>query len=198
MLVGLVKGMINLFFYFTFSFVIFLLVKQYLIQPFQVEGISMEPTLKDGYQMILDKVQPIERFDIIAFPDPSGSDQHYIKRLIGLPGDQIEMVEDVLYLNGYPLDEPYLSSELTSDPSTEYTENFTLQSIIGQDRIPAGYYFVMGDNRPNSGDSRQFGLVPISSVEGRSQWVYYPFSDFGQVTQYNLSEDKRTIMTKMN
>lgn len=146
--------------------------------------------------MILDKVQSVERFDIVAFPDPNGSGNHYIKRLIGLPGDHIVMEDDILYLNHEPLMEPYLPNDLTSDPLTHYTEDFTLGSIIGQDHVPEGYYFVMGDNRPNSGDSRQFGLVPIESVEGISQWVYYPLSEFGQVKQYELSANGDKILEK--
>lgn len=190
------REVVNVLFSITIALFLLLVIKDYVAQPFQVEGQSMDLTLKEGNQMLLFKSTSIERFDIIVFPDPMGSGKTYIKRLIGMPGDTIEMKDDILYLNGIALDEPYLESLKSLSENSPFTENFTLRSIIGFDIIPEGYYFVMGDNRPYSGDSRQFGLVPIETVQGNSTWIYWPLEAFGKVTTYQLDDSGQMIIEK--
>lgn len=183
---------INIIFSMTIAVICFLLIREYVLQPFQVEGHSMDYTLVDGSQMLLYKNTSIERFDVVVFPDPMGSGQSYVKRVIGLPGDTLEVVNDQLILNGVSLEEPYLEP-LKSESSTPFTTDFSLWNTVGVSVIPEGYYFVMGDNRLGSGDSRQFGLVPIESVQGETNFVYYPFEKMGKIAEYQLNADGQIV-----
>lgn len=185
--------LINLLFSVSIAVVLFLLIKSYIVQPFQVEGHSMDLTLKDGNQMLLLKQTQIERFDIVVFPDPMGSGQSYVKRLIGLPGDSLYVKDDVLYINNVPIEEPYLEP-LKSESEGIFTQDFSLWDTIGEEVIPEGYYFVLGDNRPGSGDSRQFGLVPIESIQGETSIVYFPFNQIQKLDQYQLDASGQVVV----
>lgn len=195
-LVKLGREIINFCFYLTMTLLLFLGIRNFIVQPFQVEGQSMDPTLHQGYQMLLNRISEVERFDIVVFPDPMGSGDYYVKRLIGLPGDSIEMVDDKLIINGQAYDEPYLAQSVTQDPDSQFTGDFTLWEITGQTTVPEGYYFVLGDNRPESGDSRQFGFVPIESVQGTSSFVYFPFDQFGSLATYQIDPVSQTIISQ--
>ncbi|MBK0348778.1 signal peptidase I [Aerococcaceae bacterium zg-ZJ1578] len=191
-----IKELIHLLFSVTLAIVIFMGLKEYVVQPFQVEGHSMDLTLASGNQMVLNKVIKEQRFDIITFPDPTGlTTNHYVKRLIGLPGDMLEVKNEKLILNGIALEEPYLEP-LKSQTDGVFTEDFSLWDTIGSITIPEGYYFVMGDNRPQSGDSRQFGLVPIDSIQGIAEWTYFPIKAFGSVERYQLNHDATQIIKR--
>ncbi|MBS4456546.1 signal peptidase I [Tuanshanicoccus lijuaniae] len=193
---SLFKSIADILFSVTLAVIIFMGVKQYVVQPFQVEGHSMDLTLTDGRQMLLNKVSAIQRFDIVIFPDPTGlTTNHYVKRLIGLPGDTLAVHNEQLILNSVTLAEPYLEP-LKSQTAGVFTENFSLWDTIGSTTIPDGFYFVMGDNRPHSGDSRQFGLVPIESVQGVAEWTYFPLEAIGSVKRYQLSNDGTQIVEK--
>lgn len=192
----ILNEIVNVIFSIIVAVLIFLALHHYVVQPFRVEGHSMEPTLSTGEQMMLLKLASVERFDIIVFPDPQGKSTSYVKRVIGLPGDQISYENDQLILNGQAYDEPYLQPLKDQDPSQPFTQDFSLQSTTGLEEVPSGYYFVLGDNRPNSGDSRQFGLVPIDSVMGEANFVYYPWYKFGSVTQYELNPSKASIIAQ--
>ncbi|MDO4432276.1 MAG: signal peptidase I [Aerococcaceae bacterium] len=174
---------VNVLFALVVALLLFVAIRTYVVQPFQVDGHSMDLTLADGEHLFLLKQSQIERFDVIVFPDPAGSGNSYVKRLIGLPGDQLYVQDDVLYLNNVPIEEPYLEP-LKSNSAQPFTAAFSLYDTLGIDTIPEGYYFVMGDNRPESGDSRQFGLVPIDSVQGEANLVYFPFHRFRLLTDY--------------
>ncbi|MBS4461118.1 signal peptidase I [Aerococcaceae bacterium zg-B36] len=192
----IIKEFIHLLFSVTLAIVIFMGLKEYVVQPFQVEGHSMDLTLASGNQMVLNKVIKEQRFDIITFPDPTGlTTNHYVKRLIGLPGDMLEVKNEKLILNGIALEEPYLEP-LKSQTDGVFTEDFSLWDTIGSITIPEGYYFVMGDNRPQSGDSRQFGLVPIESIQGIAEWTYFPIKAFGSVERYQLNYDATQIIKR--
>lgn len=190
---SLFDELINLLFSITIAVVLFLLIKSYLVQPFQVEGHSMDLTLKDGSQMLLLKQTQIDRFDIVVFPDPMGSGQSYVKRLIGLPGDSLYVKDDVLYINNQPIEEPYLEP-LKSQTEGVFTQDFSLWDTIGEEIIPEEYYFVLGDNRPASGDSRQFGLVPIESIQGETSIVYYPFNQIQKLDHYQLDASGQVVV----
>lgn len=190
---SLFDELINLLFSITIAVVLFLLIKSYLVQPFQVEGHSMDLTLKDGSQMLLLKQTKIDRFDIVVFPDPMGSGQSYVKRLIGLPGDSLYVKDDVLYINNQPIEEPYLEP-LKSQTEGVFTQDFSLWDTIGEEIIPEEYYFVLGDNRPASGDSRQFGLVPIESIQGETSIVYYPFNQIQKLDHYQLDASGQVVV----
>lgn len=124
----------------------------------------MMPTLEDGDRMIVNKIgykigEP-KRFDIVVFHAPE--QKNYIKRVIGLPGDTLEYKDDQLYINGEPIEEPYLDAYKAQITEGTLTEDFTLNDIdvsLDSNTIPEGYIFVMGDNRRYSKDSRHIGLV---------------------------------------
>lgn len=178
--------LINLAFLVTIIFMSFALLTRYVMQPFTVDGYSMEPTLYNGDQMILFKLFELERFDIVVFPDPRGSGISYVKRVIGLPGDNVKVEDDILYINDTRYDEPYLNG--LNKSHNLYTKDFTLWNTVGLNQIPPGFVFVLGDNRPNSGDSRQFGLVSIDQIEGEANFIITPFDRTGFIKNYSIEE----------
>lgn len=151
--------------------------KQFLFTPIKVQGASMYPTYHDKDIIIVSKTSKIERFDQIIFQSPI-EDEYYIKRVIGLPGDKVEMKDDVLYVNGKAYTEDYVNRE-TDDPNQlRITENFTLEQLVDQQEVPKGMYFVLGDNRLKSSDSRHYGLIAEDAILGESKLIVYPFSNF--------------------
>lgn len=139
----------------------------------RVESISMQPTLYAGDFVIVNKVaykvgEP-KRGDVIVFhfpPDPAR--EPYIKRVIGLPGDEVAVRRGKVLINGVPLREPYIKAE----PNYEGTWN-----------VPEGFLFVLGDNRNNSSDSHTWGMVPIENVIGKAEVVYWPPSEWQILNQ---------------
>ncbi len=151
--------------------------KQFLFAPIKVQGASMYPTYHDKDIIIVSKTSKIERFDQIVFQSPV-EDELYIKRVIGLPGDKVEMKDDVLYVNGKAYKEDYVNRQ-TDDPNQlRITENFTLEQLVNEKEVPEGMYFVLGDNRLKSSDSRHYGLISEDAVYGESKLILYPFSHF--------------------
>jgi signal peptidase I len=144
------------------------LVINALIGRFRIEQVSMQPNLHEGEYVIVDKVsyalrQP-ERGEIIVLKNPTPSQPDLIKRIIGLPGETIEVRSSQVYINGQPLTEPYIAQPMVNDsPATQ---------------LQAGQYFVMGDNRNNSEDSRRFGARPINDIVGRAWIIYWPPADW--------------------
>lgn len=155
------------------------ILRHFFITPSIVEGESMMPSLQDGDRIIISKVSEIDRFDEIAFHAPDSSD-NYVKRVIGLPGDEIRMVEDVLYINGEPTAEPYLAEAKANAPkSFLFTEDFTLYEVAGASQVPEGHLFVLGDNRAISKDSRYFGFISEKAVIGDVTIRIWPINSFG-------------------
>lgn len=168
--------------YCVVALIIFLLVRHFLFAPVSVDGESMAPTLEDRDRLILNKVDSIERFDVVVFPAPDAPEKQYIKRIIGLPGDTIRFQDDVLYVNGEAVEEEYLTSvEEDLAPGENFTEDFLLAAKTGEEVVPEGSYFVMGDNRQNSKDSRVFGFVDASSISGTANFRIFPFKEFGSI-----------------
>ncbi|WP_170007041.1 signal peptidase I [Bacillus fonticola] len=158
-------------------------IRYFLFAPIVVDGYSMMPTLQDQDRMIMNKFsyqfgEP-DRFDIIVFNAPEGKD--YIKRVIGLPGDEISYQNDTLYVNGEAVPEPYLDEMKRPELQGNLTESFTLEELIDQKTVPEGYVFVLGDNRRLSKDSRHIGPVPIDEILGKTNVVFWPFEDVGIV-----------------
>lgn len=149
-----------------------ILIRTFVITPVRVNGTSMYSTLDDGEIMILNKLDykfnDINRFDIVVVKTDSNK---IIKRVIGLPGETIRYVDNTLYINDKKIDEPYLKDK---------TEDFDLQEL-GYDKIPDDCYFVLGDNRDNSSDSRIIGPVKKSQIEGSASLVLFPFKSAGIV-----------------
>ena len=158
-------------------------IRYFLFAPIVVDGWTMMPTLHDQDRMIVNKLsfklgEP-ERFDIIVFHAPENKD--YIKRVIGLPGDYIEYKDDTLYVNGQAYEEPYLEEYKQQVIDGPLTEPFTLEEKTGEERVPEGHVFVMGDNRRFSKDSRHIGTIPMDEILGKTSIVYWPFSDIRTV-----------------
>ncbi len=149
--------------------ILMFIIRQFIFAPVVVDGESMFPTLEDRDRMIVSKInyrfgEP-KRFDIIVFHAPSGKD--YIKRVIGLPGDKVEYRNDTLYINGEEIKEPYLD-ELKVMYGGAVTNDFIA------DEIPEDHVFVLGDNRPESRDSRSIGPVPFEEIVGKTNIVFWP------------------------
>lgn len=161
------------------AFIFVIAMNKFIFSPIVVDGTSMMPTYEDGDRLIVNKISiqisGIERFDVIVFEAPNGN--NYIKRVIGLPGDHVAYENDILYINGEVLKEPYLDlyKEQLLDNGT-LTQDLTLESLTGYSQIPEGYLFVLGDNHRYSSDTRdpRVGLVPIENVLGKS---YIPLSN---------------------
>lgn len=145
------------------------LIRTFIVTPVQVDGQSMYPTLLDNEILLLKKYDhKYERFEIVVFK--SGSSK-LVKRVIGLPGETISYKNNQLYINNKPLDDVKLDV---------YTYDFDL-SQLGFKTIPEGYYFVMGDNRTNSTDSRIIGLIPEGDILGSTNFSLFPFKTFGKI-----------------
>ncbi|WP_022793748.1 signal peptidase I [Marinococcus halotolerans] len=160
---------------------IVVIVRGFLFANYVVSGPSMLPTVEDGQRMIINKIgyafsEP-ERSDIIVFHANENSD--YIKRVIGLPGDTVEYRDDTLYINGEAQEEPYLE-EYQNETSGAFTQDFTLEGVTGETTVPEDSYFVMGDNRPRSEDSRAdaVGFVDEDQIVGEASIRYWPLDDF--------------------
>lgn len=161
---------------------VFFIVHRFFFTPVMVDGDSMEPTLSDGDYLLLNKFSDIDRFDVVVFPPPDNQDTQYIKRVIGMPGDTVEYDEDTLYLNGEPVDQPFLEEEgMVTDDSYFMTGDFTLPTLLGEEVVPEGHYFLLGDNRLNSRDSRSFGFIEEEAIIGEVSLRYWPLDEFGFV-----------------
>ncbi|KAA0546856.1 signal peptidase I [Bacillus sp. BGMRC 2118] len=165
----------------SIAVIVVVILHSFIFSPTLVSGESMMPTLHDRDRMIISKIGELERFDIVVFHATEEKD--YIKRIVGLPGDRIEYRNDVLYINGKAYDEPYLQpyKEQLNETTVEgpLTEDFTLIEKIGQDTVPDGMVFVMGDNRRNSIDSRHpsLGVVSMEEIIGKTNIIYWPIKD---------------------
>lgn len=145
------------------ALVLYLLI-DFMIARVRVENISMQPTLQPGEFIIVNKMAyrlgDVGYGDIVVFHYSPQED--YIKRVIGLPGDQIEVESGLVYINGQPLREPYINSPPIYNGSWE---------------VPAGRIFVLGDNRNQSSDSHKWGFVPVENLVGKALVVYWPLSE---------------------
>ena len=163
----------------VFALAIFVVVYLFLFQPNQVKGHSMDPTFHDGEYILTDKISfrmglP-KRGDVVVFASPKNADVDFIKRIIGLPGERVKISGGKVFVNDTQLDESaYLDLSVYTGPESFLSENQELT-------VPIGRYFVLGDNRPHSSDSRDFGPVPPSDFVGKVFFRYWPMDRFGQV-----------------
>lgn len=149
------------------------IVRQFLFTPVIVSGESMEPTYHDRNRVVISKMSKLDHFDKIVFHAPN-AEEDFIKRVIGLPGDTVNMTNDQLTINGKEYPEHYLDSNKKAMPEGQtLTQDF---EVI----VPEGELFVMGDNRTNSMDSRIFGSITEESVVGKVQFRFYPFNEIGR------------------
>lgn len=149
-----------------------------------VNDFSMLPNLQAGDRLILGKYKEIERFDIVAFQVP-GRKQQSIRRVIGLPGEELRYHEDILYVGTREIPERFLSDDLVAakDKAYQLTSDFTTSDIRGvkNQRIPADYYLVLADNRSFGVDSRDYGLVPKENILGVGAAIFLPVSRMTQL-----------------
>ncbi|MBA7487372.1 Signal peptidase IB [subsurface metagenome] len=161
--------------------VVITLLIQATVQKSSVNGYCMEPGLQDGQQLLINKVvyyfREPERGDIIILHPPppySPKTTPFIKRIIGLPGDTIEVKNRAVYVNGSKLDEPYIKEP----PAYNFQ----------QKKIPEDEYFVLGDNRNNANDSHVWGTVPRQNIIGKAWLSIWPPSEWGLIPNYSLNE----------
>ncbi|TNV69105.1 signal peptidase I [Trichococcus shcherbakoviae] len=178
---------LNLILSVAIAFVLFIVIRTYLFYPFQVVGDSMVPTLETGDRLILNKLADIDRFDIVVFPAPDGTDEEYVKRIIGLPGDEITYFQDELYINNEKVEEHYLEP-LREASDQVLTGDFTLFSLTGEATVPDDMYFVLGDNRSVSKDSRVFGFIPAAQIEGTADLRLWPLNKIGIIDDNGAEE----------
>ena len=145
------------------------LIRSFVITPIKVDGASMYSTLEDGEILLLKKFdKSFKRFDVVVF---SYGNDRLIKRIIGLPGETIEYKNNKLYVNGKYMKEPFLKNN-------QETYDFKLKKI-GITKVPKGNYFVLGDNRTNSTDSRMIGTIQKEQIQGKTDFVIFPFTKVG-------------------
>ena len=167
---------------FIVAFIIVGGVYFFLGRPFTVSGASMYPTLHNGDRMVLSKVGDVHRFDVVILKAPD-ENVEYIKRVIGMPGDTVEMKSGVLYINGKKVDQPFINTEALAK-QTVFIDDFTLASLTGESKVPEGKYFVLGDNRGVSKDSRMIGFIDRSAIEGKAVFTIWPFGRIGGQKNY--------------
>lgn len=157
---------------------LFLLAIFITLGSFRVEGISMEPTIYDGQGVMKVRVAywfgDPQRGDVITFEHPQ-QNRGLIKRVIALPGEWVQVTTDYVYINGEPLEEPYIQSD-----------NYP---VYPRTQVPDDSYFVMGDNRDHSSDSRAWGMVPRENISGRAWLIYWPLSDWHLIGGVSYDRD---------
>src|ERR1700733_620051 len=151
-----------------------LVIIVFLYQPVKVEGTSMAPLLSDQERIFINKFvyrfEPIDRGDVVVFWYPLDRSKSFIKRVVGLPGEMVEIRKGMVYVNGVSLVEPYVP------PQYEDLSDF------GPVSVPGDSYFVMGDHRISSNDSRVFGPVASHYIYGRAVFAYWPVDHFGSLS----------------
>ena len=149
------------------------LIITFLYQPVRVEGTSMLPRLEDSDRLFINKfvyhISAIERGDVVVFHYPRDPEKSYIKRVIALPGDRIWIAQGEVWVNGKPLHESYVPER--------YRDTRSMAETI----VPPDRYFMMGDHRSISSDSREFGPVERSLIYGKAVFIYWPAKDAGAV-----------------
>jgi signal peptidase I len=167
-----------------------LFVRTWVVQAFKIPTGSMENNLLIGDHLLVNKfvfgpttgafergVLPMReprRGDVLVFKYPDEPDRDFIKRVIGLPGETLELRAKKIYINGRPLDEPYVHFLEPAHDAQEIT-SFDVRERYGPVTVPEGQYFVMGDNRDNSQDSRYWGFLPRSYIKGRALMIYWSY-----------------------
>jgi|SRR5512143_773285 signal peptidase I len=168
-----------------FAAVMAILIVVFVVQPVKVEGTSMQPRLENDERIFVNKFEynffSIERGDIVVFWYPEDPTKSFIKRVIGLPDDSVDMDgSGHITINGQPMEESYLAPERNQAARSRWNQGpFT--SSGHQVRVKPHYYFVMGDNRDASNDSRSWGLVPEKYIYGKAMFRYWPLPRIGSL-----------------
>lgn len=158
-----------------------------LVQAYHIPSSSMVPTLQDGDRVVVNRLSyrfgELERGQVVVFAKPQGTDgdSDLIKRVIGLPGEEIRFADNKVYINGLRVDEPYLREQDSTRPKLTIPGCDQIDPAKDRCTIPEGFVFVMGDNRRDSSDSRVFGPVSTDSIVGRAFVRVWPLNDVGQL-----------------
>jgi signal peptidase I len=161
--------------------IVFLFIRPFFFEQFSIPSGSMIPTLLIGDRIVVNKYDyrfhPPQRGDIIVFKSPPSAKQNqadFVKRLIGLPGDTVDLIAGDVYINGKKLNEPYIREPDSTEPLSEYPSALTFPF-----HVPPNYYLMMGDNRSESFDSRGWGLIEPWRIKGKAVWKFWPPNAFG-------------------
>lgn len=156
-----------------FALVIAIFIVIFIVQPVKVEGTSMQPRLVDQERIFVNRFiyrfEDIHRGDVVVFWYPKDRSKSFIKRVLGVPGDEVEIRYGSVYVNGARVEEPYLKPE--------FRDHSSFQKVV----VPPGYYYVLGDHRNSSNDSRNWGLVAQELIYGKAIFSYWPVSRVGIV-----------------
>ena len=170
-----------------------LFIRTFVVQAFKIPTGSMEPSLLIGDHLLVNKfvfgpaptrverllltVKDVRRDDVIVFKYPEDPERDFIKRIIGLPGETVEVRAKKVFINGKPLVEPFVRYEQPPAASARHDEvtSFDVREEYGPVTVPAGHYFVMGDNRDNSEDSRYWGFLPREYIKGKAWLIYWSY-----------------------
>ena len=170
-----------------------LFIRTFVVQAFKIPTGSMEENLLIGDHLLVNKfvfgpdgsrlaqallpMRDVHRGDVVVFKYPEDPERDFIKRVIGLPGETLEVKDKRVYINGNRLDEPYVHYLEPPAAPSEYHEvtSFDLRERYGPVKVPADKYFVMGDNRDNSQDSRYWGFLPREYIKGRALMIYWSY-----------------------
>lgn len=181
-----VKTLFGNIFYIALAVGLAMLIQTFIVRPFIVSGSSMDPTIKDKEYLIIDEVsyrfrEPV-RGEVVVFKSPPEPDKYYIKRVIGLPGETVSIdqgkvtITNTEHPDGFILDEPYIT----------HTERDSDREVI-----PPGSYFVMGDNRAGSYDSRQWGPLPKEKIRGRAVLRLLPFTNISYLPGHTTYDTEK-------
>jgi signal peptidase I len=166
-----------------------LVIQAYLVKPYRIPSPSMVDTLEIGDRVLVNRVvyhlKELEHGDVVVFRWPNNRDVVFIKRVVGLPGDRLQAKDGKLYVNGVAQEEPYVhkTNGVTDPTNPSGTIAGTTMSqpwgLSDEYTVPQGHYFMMGDNRTNSDDSRVWGPVPEDDLIGEAFFVYWPLDRLG-------------------
>lgn len=157
-----------------------LLLRLFVFNPVEVSGTSMEPNYHNADRLWQTSIVSPRRFDVITFKSPRNG-KSLVKRVIGVSGDTIRYENDQLYINGTPYDEPYLDEFKESKETDLLTDDFTIETVVNSTTktVPEGSYFVLGDNRQKTDDSRYFGFVDKDAITGVVFFRFFPLEKIG-------------------
>lgn len=156
-----------------------IVLRNFVFIPVVIDGTSMAPTIEGNDRILMTSFSSVKRFDVIVFRD--SKDRIYVKRVIGLPGETISYKDDVLYVNDKKIDEKFLSNyqDEKANKNELWTSDFKLEEITNKRTVPKDHFFVLGDNRRSSKDSRYFGTINENQMIGKVIFIYGPREHIG-------------------
>jgi len=183
-MMNLFKKILDSLEFYIFAGFFFIIIWYFVLSPRAIDGVSMWPYLENSDFILVYKLQYLakdpQRGDIVVFKHSESQD--YIKRVIGLPEETVTIQNGTVYINGIALTESYLDSSVRTQPESTIREGVPY-------KVPADQYVLMGDNRPFSTDSREFGAVPKEFIEGRAMVVWFPPKDSKLIKRFNYGDN---------